>query len=89
MYSTLPCGSESAFFVVFRYYNGLDSAVKDIPADGRSFFALEFDRIHGRNTGEKFLHVFNYDLMNVKVFRSILLDFFKYMEGTVITSIGH
>ncbi|KAL3990597.1 RPAP1-like N-terminal family protein [Acanthocheilonema viteae] len=31
-----------------RYYNGLDESVKNIPANGRSFFAIEFDRIHGR-----------------------------------------
>uniref|UniRef100_A0A1I8EF81 RPAP1_N domain-containing protein n=1 Tax=Wuchereria bancrofti TaxID=6293 RepID=A0A1I8EF81_WUCBA len=31
-----------------RYYNGLDSSVKNFLASGKSFFALEFDRIHGR-----------------------------------------
>ncbi|CAG9538064.1 unnamed protein product [Cercopithifilaria johnstoni] len=31
-----------------KYYNSLDESVKNIPANGKSFFAIEFDRIHGR-----------------------------------------
>uniref|UniRef100_A0A0R3RGJ7 RPAP1_N domain-containing protein n=1 Tax=Elaeophora elaphi TaxID=1147741 RepID=A0A0R3RGJ7_9BILA len=31
-----------------RYYNGLDGSMKKFPANEKSFFALEFDRIHGR-----------------------------------------
>ncbi|VDN91242.1 unnamed protein product [Brugia pahangi] len=30
-----------------RYYDGLNSSVKNFSASGESFFALEFDRIHG------------------------------------------
>uniref|UniRef100_A0A1I7V6V6 RPAP1_N domain-containing protein n=1 Tax=Loa loa TaxID=7209 RepID=A0A1I7V6V6_LOALO len=31
-----------------RYYNGLGNSVKNLSANGKSFFAIEFDRIHGR-----------------------------------------